>query len=286
MFSIIICSINRTYLDALKINISETIGCAYELLVWDNQLSPKPIAEVYNILGKQAKHPVLCFIHEDIIFQTQNWASVLLTAFREDPELGMIGVAGAKYKSRTPSGWSTGIASLDCMHILHRNPTGEIKPLYSGFSHALLEPVVNIDGVFICIRKEVLETTQFNEQFLKGFHLYDIDFSFRVASGYKVAVTFSIDIIHLTEGGNYGDEWVEYTLRWHKLHAAELPVILRGTRPSRATEKKIRRYWLRRLSTEKISWKNKINWLIAGGAYADPFSWPYIGLFLFKNLFK
>jgi hypothetical protein len=148
------------------------------------------------------------------------------------------------------------------------------------------ETVVNVDGVFICIRKEVLETARFNEKLLKGFHLYDIDFSHRVVPKYKAAVCFSINIIHLTEGGNYGDDWVEYTLRWHKLHAAELPVTLNGPRASRATERKIRRYWLRRLSTEKISWKNKLNWLMANGSCADPSSWPYAGLFLFKRLFS
>jgi hypothetical protein len=286
MFSIIICSINETYLNALKINISETIGHPYELLVWDNRISPKPIAEVYNILGKQAQYPWLCFIHEDIIFQTQNWAAVLLAAFQQDSELGMIGVAGAKYKSRTPSGWSTGITSLDCVHILHRNANGEIKTLHSAPQDKILQPVVNIDGVFISIRKEVLETVQFNEGLLKGFHLYDIDFSFRVVSKYRAAVTLSIDIIHLTEGGNYGNEWVEYTLRWHKVHAASLPVALPKIKPPSAVEKKIRRYWLRRLSKEKISWKNKIRWLLASGAWSDPFSWPNAGLFLFKKPFS
>ena len=285
MFSIIICSVNKTYLDALKVNISESIGCPYELLVWDNRLSPKPIAEVYNILGKQAKYPCLCFVHEDIIIQTPKWSSFLYDAFQQDPELGVIGVAGAKYKSKTPSGWSTGNPALDCMHILHSDRNGQVKYLHSNFQHKMLEPVVNIDGVFICIRKEVLETTQFDETLLKGFHLYDIDFSFRVTSKYKAAVIFSIDIIHLTEGGNYGNEWVEYTLRWHKMNAKRLPVTGNGVRPTRSTEKDIRKFWLQRLSTENISWKNKIHWLTAVRAYADPAAWPYAGLFLFKRLF-
>ena len=73
MFSILICSINVSYLEKLKINIQETIGNEYELLVWDNLANTKPISEVYNLLAEQARYPYYCFIHEDIQFQTENW---------------------------------------------------------------------------------------------------------------------------------------------------------------------------------------------------------------------
>jgi hypothetical protein len=286
MFSIIVCSIRKSFLDALKINISETIGQPYELLIWDNLASPKPIAEVYNILGDRAQYPCLCFVHEDILFQTPGWSANLLAAFEQDPELGMIGVAGAKYKSKTPSGWSTGMRAYDCMHVFHRDKNQHTTHLYSNPSESLLEPVVNVDGVFICIRKEVWHSSHFNEQLLRGFHLYDIDFSFQATAKYKAAVIFSIDIIHLTEGGNFGNEWVEYTLRWHLQHAGSLPQATPGIILNQAIEKKICKNWLHRLSTEKISWKNKMNWIMAGRAYSDPGAWPYIALFLFKRIFK
>ena len=286
MFSIIVCSIHKPFLDALKINIRETIGSAYELLIWDNLASPKPISEVYNILGDQARYPYLCFLHEDILFQTTDWSAGLLAAFGQDPELGMIGVAGAKYKSKTPSGWFTGIPAYDCMHILHRDKYQRTTHLYSNPNESVLEPVVNVDGVFICIRKEVWNSSRFNEDLLKGFHLYDIDFSFQVTTGYKAAVIFSIEIIHLTEGGNFGDEWVEYTLRWHRQNAGNLPQAIAGIIPDRAIEKKICKNWLYRLSTEKISRKNKMNWIMAGRAWSDPSAWPHIALFLFRRSFK
>ncbi|MDP4212625.1 MAG: hypothetical protein Q8926_08375, partial [Bacteroidota bacterium] len=103
---------------------------------------------------------------------------------------------------------------------------------------------------------------------------------------YKAAVIFSIDIIHLTEGGNFGNEWVEYTLRWHRENAAGLPQLTPDIRPRAFLERKIRKNWLYRLSTEKISWRNKMKWVVAGKAYQDPGAWPYIMLFLFKRLFK
>src|SRR5260221_1528827 len=114
MFSILICSVNAVFLERIKINIQETVGHEYELLVWDNRLDPRPITEVYNLLATRAKYPYWCFIHEDIRFQTENWTENLLNAFEQYPETGLIGIAGAKYKSRALSGWSTGILNYDC----------------------------------------------------------------------------------------------------------------------------------------------------------------------------
>ncbi|HZK64666.1 MAG TPA: hypothetical protein VFC34_10990, partial [Puia sp.] len=121
---------------------------------------------------------------------------------------------------------------------------------------------------------------------LKGFHLYDIDFSFQVTTQYTAAVIFSIDIIHLTEGGNFGDEWVDYTIRWHRQHAGSLPGKAKGTPYIAALERKIRKNWLYRLSSEKISWRNKMKWILAGKAISDPTALPYIMLFLFKRFSK
>jgi glycosyltransferase involved in cell wall biosynthesis len=286
MFSIIICSINKPYLEALKKNITETIGHPYELLVWDNLKTPKPITEVYNLLGDQARFPYLCFIHEDILFQTKDWSAHLAEAFDRHTETGMIGVAGSKYKSKTPSGWSTGIKNWDCVNIFHRDKNRQTHHLYSNPGGSMLEPVVNVDGVFIAIRREVWTGIRFNDQMLRGFHLYDIDFSFQVTSRFDAMVIFSIDIIHLTEGGNFGNEWVEYTLNWHRKYAGSLPRAVAGIKSVQAIERKIRKNWLFRLSTEKISWKNKMNWLMAGGALWDLSAWPYIGLFLFKRYFR
>ncbi len=286
MFSIIICSVNKSYLEALKTNIHSTIGQPYELLIWDNLASPKPISEVYNILGDKSRFPYLCFIHEDIVFQTPGWSSNLLAAFEQDPKLGMIGVAGAKYKSKTPSGWSTGVPSYDCMNIFHQDKNRHTSHLYSNPNGGLLEPVVNLDGVFICIRREVWQVAHFNETFLKGFHLYDIDFSFQVTSQYKAAVIFSIDIIHLTEGGNFGNEWVEDTLRWHDQNAENLPRLTPEIQFDPGKEKKIRKNWLRRLSIEMITWKNKMGWVKAGGSLSDLSAWPFIALFLLGKPFR
>ena len=139
------------------------------------------------------------------------------------PEIGLIGIAGAKYKSKTPSGWSNGNSELDCCNIHHQDKEGHRFHIYLNPNKIRLEPVVNVDGVFIAIRREVWKTARFNEINLRGFHLYDIDFSFHVVRHWKAAVLFNIDIMHFTQGGNYGDAWVEPTLHWHALFSNQLP---------------------------------------------------------------
>lgn len=286
MFSILVCSINASFLDNLKININETIGYEFELLVWDNQAEQRPITEVYNLLAAKAQYPYWCFIHEDIRFDTEHWAENLLKAFENNPETGLIGVAGAKYKSKTASGWLTGFKELDCCNIRHQDKEGHITRFYLNPNNAIFEPVVNVDGVFIVIRREVWKTTRFNEINLRGFHLYDIDFSFHVFQHWKAAVLFNIDIMHFTQGGNYGDAWVEPTLRWHALFSNQLPQATEIGISQKILERKIGVFWLRRLSVEKISLKNKWKWIRSGKSWKDPVTWPFIALFLYGKKLK
>jgi Glycosyltransferase like family len=285
MFSILICSVNASYLENLKINISETIGNNYELLAWDNLADPKPISEVYNLLAARAKYPYCCFIHEDIRFKTISWSSILIQAFEQNPDTGMIGIAGAKYKSSSPSGWSTGIPELDFCNIFHQDQNGRTHHLYNNPGNSKFENVANVDGVFMAIRREVWNEYKFNEKILRGFHLYDIDFSFQVSRTWRTAVIFSLDILHFTEGGNFGNEWVEYTLEWHHQNSTKLPQMAEGFSISFNPEKRIAKNWLYRLHKENISWKNKKKWIRVGKTWLDPTAWPFIGLFLFGKYF-
>jgi Glycosyltransferase like family len=280
MFSILVCSINVSFLEKLKINVRETIGSEYEILVWDNLAEQKPITEVYNRLALQARYPYWCFIHEDIRFETKNWAENLLSAFNQHPETGLIGMAGARYKSKTPSGWSTGLKELDFCNIYHQDKNGQTKHIYMNPKQSLFVPVVNVDGVFMAIRREVWNSVQYNTEQLKGFHLYDIDFSLHVLKHWKAAILFNIDIMHFTEGGNYGNAWLEPTLHWHALYSNQLPQFDGVDTSQKILEKKIGIFWLKRLSIENISMKNKWKWIRAGKTWLNPLAWPYIGMFL------
>lgn len=287
MFSIIICSIHPLYLKQLRINIEESIGQPYEIIVWDNRTAKKGLCEVYNMLAAKAIYPYLCFIHEDILLPINQWGSRLVNLFEQEKSLGLIGISGSKYKSKTLSGTATGILEYDRLEILHQNAKKETVTLFSNPSHSELEYTVTMDGVFLITRKTVWQEFPFNETLLKGFHLYDLDFSFRIQQKYRIAVLFGTGLTHLTEGGSFGDQWVEDTIRWHRSNHLSLPVSTDVSESEmRALESKIRKKWLFRLRTEKISFKNKLRWICYSRAFFDISSWPFVGVFLFGKHFR
>jgi len=77
MFSLIICSRNNDICDELKKNISLTIGSyKYEIIVVNNSKNEYSIFQAYNVGVRKAKFQYLCFMHEDILYLTNNWGGV------------------------------------------------------------------------------------------------------------------------------------------------------------------------------------------------------------------
>jgi hypothetical protein len=264
MISINICSINQGYLRNVSENISKTIGIEHELLVWDNRNEKKGICEVYNIMAKKAKYPYLCFLHEDIFFETPGWGLTMTGLFRDNPRTGVIGVAGSTYKSAMFSGWYTGNKHHDYYNYTHRINGVDHKERQPTVNEEVFYPVVCIDGVLIACRREVWEDTQFDAENLKGFHFYDIDFSLRAARKYGIGVTMQIDMVHITQGGDYGNRWVEAAEQYHSRESGRLPYYLEGkidSRPIKELESNVARGWLNRLKTEPISLHNKWIWI-------------------------
>lgn len=280
MISVVICSVNKDLALQVKRNIDHTIGVEWQLILLDNNVLKKSITAVYNLGAAQANFETICFVHEDVLFRTHDWGKRILSYFDNDKVLSLVGVAGSIYKSRVFSGWSTGISSFDCSNVLHINKAGQEEKLYSNpYSSKSLQNTVTVDGVFICARKECWQRNPFDEG-IEGFHLYDIDFSFRNFMSGKVAVTFEIDLVHITEGGNFGDDWVNNTIEWHKRFESQLPQSLNEINEKAVIERTVMKKWLHRLRGEKILFSNRLKWLRESGAAKFPLLWPHILIFL------
>lgn len=286
MISIIICSINKTFAQQVQQNIAATIGVEWEAVIIDNTIAPKSITQVYNEGAAKARYDILCFAHEDILFQTNGWGKKIVQAFNADRQLGLIGVAGCKYKSKSPAGWFTGIKAFDCCNIKHFNRDGVTETLYFNPElDSLQQQVVVMDGVFLCSPRKVWQHIKFDEILLKGFHLYDIDYSVRVTTVYKALVTYEIDILHITKGNHFDNKWLDYTLRWHKQCSLLLPASLQSEIiKQQAIETTIVKVWLIRLKHEKLSMRNKIRWLLAAKIWLHPASWLNVPLFIINSL--
>lgn len=294
MISVIVCSANPSFLKSFTESLKNSIGVSYELLVFDNRKFKYGICKVYNNLVKQAQFDIVCFVHEDVLFKTENWGKIVLGYFKSYTEMGALGVAGGKYKSNFLSGWYNKYAESDCCNIRHEmNGEREIVILNPD-SNKKIHEVVCLDGVFICARKDVFEEVLWNEDVLKGFHFYDIDFSLQVSRLKKLFVVYDIDLVHITKGGDYGDKWVNEAFLFHEKMKHLMPAFTDSIKNAQLFKKTINA-WLDRLKNEKITFSNRIKWIDSQKLWKYPSAYYSIFKFLLykplrlyflHNLFK
>jgi len=225
MISIIICSVDSKRLDLLKKNIDRTIGVPYEIIVIENSKNLYGICSAYNEGGKKSIFPFLCFMHEDVMIDTENWG-ILVCKYLSNPTIGLIGVAGGDAKSLVPSSWSVPVYSNEISIIQHCKYTQqEPKKIRTtrNASNSASSQVVVLDGVWMCTRKEIFDQFRFDEKMLKGFHGYDIDFSLQVGSQYKLLVVFDVELHHYSEGSP-GKEWLDASIAISNKWKQQLPV--------------------------------------------------------------
>lgn len=260
MLSIIVCSINDVLFQQMKQSISETVGVPYEILVRNNTVSNDGICKVYNQLAKDATQPLLVFVHEDVTFNTMNWGKKLVEKFERDSAIGLIGVAGSRYKGNTYSGWYTGQKAIDAYTIIHANGQ-HVSEIHSSPDDSIhYHEVVCLDGVFLMCRKSLWNQIYFDEQLLKGFHFYDIDFSVRSAAVSKVLVVTDVALVHHTTGGDYGDRWIREAFIYHTSKSNELPVSIGEIPPG--FELLLSKCWLDWLKDKPVSYKNRFLWIL------------------------
>ncbi|OCX51228.1 hypothetical protein BEL04_21240 [Mucilaginibacter sp. PPCGB 2223] len=224
MISIIISSAKTKLLSLVSENIKNTIGVEHEIIAFDNSAGAKGIAEIYNLGIRQAQYDLLCFMHEDIELLTPDWGVIVNNIFAQNPEVGLIGVAGSSYKPLTPSGWN-GIGNEEYYTNLKQSYKFSDKPpelKYHNLTDQKLVQVACIDGVWMCTTREIALRHLFDESFT-GFHVYDIDLSLNIGLSYRVAVTFEVLLDHFSEG-SYNADWLNDTIKLHKKWEPVLPV--------------------------------------------------------------
>lgn len=294
MISVLICSTNPALLTRVETNIKNTIGTEYEILHFDNRGKNLGICEVYNDLASKAHFQYLCFLHEDVLFNTQGWGNKIAEVFSKDTDIGLVGVAGCKYKSAYCSGWFSNVKELDCANYTHQYTTGIEKVCLSPVTKSLLQEVVCIDGVLMAAKKNAWELYPFNERLLTGFHFYDIDFSLRISHQYKVVVTYEIQLVHITSGGDYNNNWVAIALKYHQEMKKELPFSKIHVEAKHA-DKEIVKATLDFLKNYNIILRNKIKWVTSQKLYLHRiyyysilkfFLYRPLGLRYFHKLFK
>lgn len=246
MISIIVCSRTNGLSELLKNNIKETIGCDYELVVIDNSKNKLSIFQAYNQGISKSKKGLLCFIHDDIFIKTPNWGIILKEIFNKKLSIGVLGIAGSKTKTLTPSSWSLHERSINIIqHYKFENKKADLISI--GFNSDI-EEVVTLDGVFMVFNSE--KNLRFNEDF-RGFHFYDMNICMEAKrKGLKNFVTNQITIEHFSEGYQSTD-WVRNGILMHKFYRRHLPIFIN----KKIKQKEIEKLALRNLIQKSIDLK-------------------------------
>lgn len=197
MISIIVCSRNADVKKELRTNIDETIGrTPHELIVIDNSNCDYSIFQAYNQGVQRAKYPILCFIHEDIIFKSLDWGDLICRLFRNE-EIGLLGVIGGYYMGDFSKSW--GDSGLIRGQIIQGGGKCCGIKFVHNECHDLGCNVVAVDGLFLVSKKELFGKgiLFWDENSYDGFHFYDMDISMQVLkAGLKIQIVDDLLIQH------------------------------------------------------------------------------------------
>ncbi len=227
MISIIICSRNPDISDKLKQNIAKTIGVEYELIVIDNSKNKYTIFSAYNEGVRRAQYPYLCFMHDDILYHTDNWGIKIIEHFK-DEKIGLIGVIGGHYMPKCPaSWWSTEYRSGQILQgnssLIEYNAKFANHSRYNNRINSI--SVAAVDGLWFCIPNELFKNISFDEHTYTGFHCYDADICLQVINQAKeVVVVYDILIEHFSAGFESYD-FLEERIKWFNKWEKYLPII-------------------------------------------------------------
>lgn len=224
MLSIVICSRKKVIEPILLQNIQESIGIPFDLVYLDNSDNQYDIFEAYNKGVLESKQDIICFMHDDILYKTKNWGTLVLAHFN-DKKIGAIGVAGTPYASAMPGTWWS--ANVVAQNIIQEGKK-DLQYYKPHFNRPLAQninmaPVALLDGVWFCVRKSLFDNIEFDQNTYKGFHMYDMDISMQIQdAGFGLACVYDIDIEHQSIG-QLNANWVANRLAFYKKWKHKLP---------------------------------------------------------------
>ena len=190
-----------------------------EILVYENE-GEYSLPQLYNVGLRDSKNDIVVYMHDDIILETTNITPKIVRLFDENPEYGIIGVAGTD--NLTSGRWWD---NRDRMYgiVAHEHEGKRHVNQYSKQTFGdKPKEVVIIDGVMMMVHKKRIKHT-FNEQF-EGFHFYDLPICVEnYIDGVKIGVTTKIRITHKSIG-MVNKKWEKNKLLFEALYEKKLPL--------------------------------------------------------------
>ncbi|WP_073573655.1 glycosyltransferase [Algoriphagus zhangzhouensis] len=200
MISVIVCSIDDFWFEKFSKSLKETIGIEYQLIKIDNKKEKLSITKAYNKGASEAIYDILIFVHEDVVFHSQNWGVFLHGYFDNLKNPGVLGVVGSSYLPISPSDWWISDQSFIFSNYISNSKefAGIVgSPQIKGAQ--VPSKVYVLDGMFLAIKKEAFEGFRFDDG-LEGFHGYDTDICLQVSRKFQNYFIPNIQIEHFSKG--------------------------------------------------------------------------------------
>jgi hypothetical protein len=193
----------------------------------DNSEAKYGICAAYNYgvqeyarLFSKTPEDILIFMHEDAYFLQKDWDVMVQNKFAQNPNIGVLGVAGTSALSADLPLWVR--AGHPYLHgcVYHQSGGKTIKSDYGEST----DSGVVADGVFLAIRAGLLGAggLQFDETVFESFHFYDLDICMQIRRQAQIAITNEIPLLHCS-GGSFGAEWKRQAAAFLHKYQAQLP---------------------------------------------------------------
>lgn len=217
LYSVVVCSIDDRRFEKLTASLARSFGNhAYEVVRIDNARS---MCQGYNEGLKRSRGNRLIFCHDDIEILSDDFVSRIESNFAQFDVFGLVGTTRL-----TEGSWSS--AGPPDVHgaVVQPHRTEANQYVLHVFSN-IRKPVANaqaLDGMLIAARRETAQDLGWDEENISGFHLYDVDFSFRAhLAGLKVGIATDLLVYHASQGTR-DETWRKAVVSWTMRYAEHL----------------------------------------------------------------
>lgn len=211
--SIVICSIDDAKHErAVALYRRLFAGVRHEIV---SIRDARSLAEAYNWALRRSVADVVVLSHDDVDILAPDFAARL---FERLAAFDVVGVAGSTRMDGPAIGWS-GHPYLRGW-ITHRASDGVAWQADVLDPRPVAGDIALLDGVLLAGRREAFATVPFDAATFDGFHLSDLDWSYRAAqAGLKLGVAGDLLLVHASRG-NYDATWQHYADRFCQKHDA------------------------------------------------------------------
>jgi len=219
MISIVICSIDTQKFTAVsRMYAGLLAGHPHEII---HIPDARGLCEGYNRGFAQTRGELVIFSHDDVEFRAPDFAGRLLG------HMAYCDVAGVAGTDKLSGGdWCVTGPPHSYGQVIHSGTDpGYFRVMVYSVPTRRIDRMQALDGVFLCSRREVVERVGFDQATFTGFHMYDVDFTYRAfRAGYRVSVCADLCPVHAAVS-SYDEAWTAEERKFRAKHAATLPPV-------------------------------------------------------------